>query len=189
MSEFNVDKPLAAGAKNLLDDLRVLDTKVTEELGRGVRERYLERSYIPGLAKRMDVEEPKVRTPRWVYVEWRQIQSVQVSAYDDDDAVQQVRDTFGDQLSRGELPYGFRQSHWADRESRSSVMVSEPTAQRPHMNHDLRFFVERGNLTPQPIRTDPVQGDALTEMDLAAAEALTVPRGGIQWVIAPGIES
>lgn len=160
MSEFTVNRPLAAGAKNLLDDLKVLDTKVTEELARGINEHYLEKSYVPGLAKRMGVEEPRVRTNRWVYVEWRQIQSVQVSAYDNDDAVQQVMDQYGTQLSRGELPYGFRQSYWADRESRNSVMVSEPTATRPNMDHNLRFYVERNNLTPQAIRTDPQPEEA-----------------------------
>jgi hypothetical protein len=179
VSEFTVNRPLAAGAKNLLDDLKLLDAKVTEELERGIREHYLEKSYVPGLAERMGVEAPRVRTPRWVYVEWRQIQSVQVSAYDDADAVQQVKDTYGAQLSRGELPYGFRQSRWEDRESRNSVMVSEPTATRPYMNHNLRFYMERGNLTPQSIQPDPEQG---VQLDIPLPEMTMNPpviRGGI----------
>lgn len=208
MSEFTVNRPLAAGAKNILDDLKVLDAKVTDELARGINEHYLEKSYVPDLAKRMGVEVPRVRTPRWVYVEWRQIQSTQVSAYDDDDAVQQVMESYGAQLSRGELPYGFRQSRWEDRESRNSVMVSEPTATRPNMDHDLRFFVERGNMTPRAIRVDPepdpaaenvtgtdpeavAKSDDFVELTLSPLGDVTIPpipRGGIRWAVADGIE-
>lgn len=154
---FTATRPLAGAAKNLLDDLAVLDRKIPEELERGVREGYLEAGKVTGLATKLRVPEPRIRTERWVYVEWRQVQSVRVSAYDDADAVAQVKEAYGSELSRGAIPYGFRRSRWEDRESRNDVMISEPTATRPTMDHNLRFYVEPGG-EPRSIRRD-AEGD------------------------------
>lgn len=144
--DFTITRPLAGGAKNILDDLMALDAKIPQELERGVRENYLEPSKIASVAEKLNVPPPRIRTRRWVYVEHRQIQSVQVEAYDDEDALRIVRDSYGNDLRHGSIPYGFRQSYWADRpDRRSSTIVSEPTTTRPNLAHNLRFHVERGD--------------------------------------------
>ena len=145
-NDFTVNRPLAGRAKNLLDDLLTLDTKIPEEIERGVRESYLEASRVVGLAERLKVRPPRIRSPRWVYVEWRQVQSVQIDSYDNEDAIRIFNEQYGDALRSGEVPYGLRRSHWANMPvgvSTRNTIVSEPTATRPRLDHDLRFHVER----------------------------------------------
>lgn len=153
-AEFTINRELAGAAKNLLDDLMTLDTKIPQELERGVRESYLEVDKVTGLAERLGVEAPRIRTRRWVYVEQRVVQSYAVEAYDDDDAKRIFLENFEQEIRRGNIPYGVRQSHWADRVDRNSIMISEPTTQRPTMNHNLRFYVERRG-EPRPLRAEP----------------------------------
>ena len=143
--EFTVDRTLAGAAKNLLDDLLTLDAKIPEEIERGVRESYLEPGRVTGLAERLKVRPPRIRSQRWVYVEWRQVQSVRVDSYDDEDAVRIFSEQYGDALRSGEVPYGLRRSHWADMPGgrTRNTIVSEPTATRPRLDHDLRFHVDR----------------------------------------------
>lgn len=166
-SDFT-NRPLAGQAKNLLDDLAELDRKIPAELERGVREGYLETAKLKGLAEKLGVEAPRVRTLRWVYVEVRNLHSVQVNAYDDADAVQQVKEAHEGRLARGEVPYGFRQSYWAGSNRRGGIM-SEPTTTRPSMDHELRFYTDRNSQVPTPLRSQsqPQENDA----------ALTQPEG------------
>lgn len=160
-------RPLAGGAKNYLDDIRALNVKVPEEMERGVREGYLETERIAGLAERLGVRAPRIKTRRYVYVEQRQIHSYAVDAYDDADALQQAEAAIGASIRRGESPYGLRRSHWADRENRS-VMYSELTATRPSMDHNLRFHLDRN---AEPVALRPEVGTAIHE----AVEQVTRP--------------
>lgn len=155
LSDFTANRSVEGRVKNLLDDLAALDAKIADELVRGVRENYLEQDRVAGLAKRLKVPAPRFRTLRWVYVEHRQIQSVQVEAYDDEDALRIFEENYGAYIRAGEIPSRFRRSHWRDR-IRSSVMVSVPTTDRPRMDHNLPFYVDRRE-EPRPLRPEPEQ--------------------------------
>lgn len=143
------DQTLTGAVKNILDDLAILDKRVTEELERGVREGYLTMDQVPAIARKLGVKEPRIRTQRWVYVERRTIHSIAVNAYDDEEAERMVRTDYGLYLRRGEIPANWRQSRWAG-DTRSRQIVSRPTAQRPRMGHNLPFYLE-GSANPRPI--------------------------------------
>lgn len=144
-TDFTVNRPLAGGTKNLLDDLLTLDAKIPQEIERGVRESYLESSKVKGLAEKLKVKPPRIRTRRWVYVEYRQIHSVQIDSYDDEDAIGQFNEAYGSAVRNGEVPYGLRRSYWANMPSgaQRNTILSEPTTTRPELTHDLRFYVQR----------------------------------------------
>lgn len=163
----NWNRPLAGGAKNYLDDIRALNAKVPEEMERGVREGYLETDRIAGLAERLGVRLPRIKTRRYVYVETRQIQSYAVDAYDEADALQQAEAALGVSLRRGEPLYGLRRSRWAGDENRS-LMYSELTTTRPPMDHNLRFHLNRRD---EPVALRSETGTVIHEN----AEAVTRP--------------
>lgn len=165
MADIKWDRPLAGGAKNLLDDIRALNEKIPTEMERGVREGYLETDRIAGLAERLGVRPPRIKTRRYVYVETRQIQSYAVDAYDDADAMAQAESAIGTSLRRGEALYGMRRSHWAGNENRSLV-CSEMTTTRPAMNHNLRFYLNRRD---EPVALHP--GTATSEAVEAATQS------------------
>lgn len=158
-SDFTANRPVEGRVKNLLDDLAALDAGIPKELERGVRENYLEQDKVAGLAEKLRVNAPRFRSMHWVYVEQRVIQSVQVSAYDSEDALRVFRQEHEADIRQGQIPYGFRQSHWADRPSRRNVMFSAPTTTRPNMNHNLPFYVERRE-EPRPLRPETEQDRA-----------------------------
>lgn len=157
MSDFTVDRPVGGRVKNLLDDLAALDAKIPAELERGVRENYLEQGKVAGLAEKLGVDAPRFRTRRWVYIEHRQIQSVAVDAYDDEDALRIFREQYESEIRSGAVPYGFRRSHWRDR-TRGGVMISVPTTDRPRTDHNLPFYVDRRE-EPRPLRSEPEQAE------------------------------
>lgn len=159
MSELNPT------VKNRLDDFAALNRRVSSELERGVSEGYLERGRVPTIAEKLRVPAPRVRETMWVYIEQRRIASTTVEAYDEEDAVRQIQEAYGHLLDRGEIPGGWRNSHWADdRGLRRHMIVSEPTATRPGHDHNLPFHLEPG-AAPRPLRSDakPEQADAMTK--------------------------
>jgi hypothetical protein len=161
--------------KNRLDDFAALNRRVSSELERGISEGYLERGRVPTIAEKLRVPAPRVRETMWVYIEQRRIASTTVEAYDEEDAVRQIQEAYGHLLGRGEIPGGWRNSHWADgRGLRRHVIVSEPTATRPNLDHNLPFRLEPG-AAPRPLRSDAEQTDTMTKPEQGDAMPESMP--------------
>lgn len=148
MPDITVNRPLAGSARNYLDDIRALNQKIPQELERGVKDGYLEADRINGLAEKLGVPAPRIKTRRFVYFESRQIHSYAVDAYDEADAIEQATRVISGDISGGNVPYGVRRSHWTD--VPQERIVSELTATRPEWNHELRFYGRDRRLMDRP---------------------------------------
>lgn len=131
------NRPLAGQTKQYLDDLAELRRRTTQELARGVSDGYLTIEKALELADRLGVERPRVRTNRWVYVEVTRVYSLQVPAYDDEDAKEQAAPTIDRLIREDTTDYtGTTRSRFLparDGEQGRRLRVSEPTTVRPNL--------------------------------------------------------
>lgn len=125
-----VTRPLSGGAKNLLDDLLTLNTKTSAEMVRGLQEGYLDADGAVELANRLGVEPPRVRRNFYVYFTVTEIQSMAVTAYDEEQAVREAQRLHEFNVANGETHYGSR-SRFNNSDNGPRRVYSQATAQRP----------------------------------------------------------
>lgn len=121
---------LAGGAKNHLDDLKLLNEKTTAEMFRGVQEGYLDADGATALAEKLGVEPPRVKKRFYFYFTQTVAQSIQVNAFDAEQARAEAERLHAINVSHSDIHYG-SQSRFDSENSRIRRVFSELSAERP----------------------------------------------------------
>lgn len=101
-------KTLSGGAKNYLDDLLLLNGKVTAEMVRGIGTGYLDANGAVALATKLGVEPPRVKRDFTLFFTVTEVHSFKVSAYDEEQARAEGDRLMEHNVAYGSIQYGAR---------------------------------------------------------------------------------
>lgn len=124
------NRRLAGQTKQYLDDLLTLNTKTTAEMVRGIRENYLDTEGAIELAKKLNVEPPRVKRAFTFFFTKTEIFSIRVNAYDEDQGEREAERLLGINAAAGEVYHGAR-SRFTTEEGRIRRFFSTLMRQRP----------------------------------------------------------
>lgn len=126
----NPNKRLSGQAKQYLDDIAALNEKTTQEMMRGIRDGYLDRDGAVELAEKIGVEPPKVKRRFTRYFTRTEVYRLEVDAYDEGQASQEVERMHQFNVTYGDIHYGSRIRVGQD-DSRMRAVISPTVTEYP----------------------------------------------------------
>lgn len=97
---------LAGQAKNHLDDLLLLNEKTSEEMARGIRDRYLDPEGAIELANRLGIAPPRVKRDFTVFYTMTQVYSIRIKAFTEAEARQEGERLHQFNVANSDIHYG-----------------------------------------------------------------------------------
>lgn len=122
-------KRLSGGARGLLNDLKLLNEKTTQEMQRGIRESYLDIEGAIALAEELHVEPPRVKRRFHRYFVQHVAYSIAVDAYTEEEADAEAQRLHDINSAYGDLQHASR-SRFVNTEGPRAI-VSPLTSERP----------------------------------------------------------
>lgn len=165
-------KALAGITKQYLDDLLELNSKTTAQMQRGISEGYLDRDGAIDLARKLRVEEPRVRRDYRFYFEVTEPYVITASGYSEEEALLEAQHHFAENDRYGEVHYGSRTRFRDVRPGGTGPRrrFSELATQRPMVHQPLPVAprtVERGEQIERDraVRERSVDASPLASID------------------------